>query len=77
MYQPFFGSYLPASKWGRERLTVCPRNPRLEVRFSGLYFTKFRQTHDLAYLLHLGSVAGKVAESGSPTTFDSSPFLDT
>ena len=33
----FFGSYLPASQLGRERLTVCPRNPRLEVRFSGLY----------------------------------------
>ena len=56
---------------------VATTRPKEEVRFSGVYFTKFRQTHDLAYLLHLGSVAGKVAESGSPTTFDSSPFLDT
>jgi hypothetical protein len=38
MYQPFFGSYLPASKLELERLTVGPCNPRLEVRFSGLYF---------------------------------------
>jgi hypothetical protein len=28
---------LPASKLELERLTVCPCNPRLEVRFSGLY----------------------------------------
>ena len=37
MYQPlFFGSYLPDSKLGRERLTVSPQNLRLEVRFSGV-----------------------------------------
>ena len=27
-----------AGEWGRGRLTVSPRNPRLEVRFSGAYF---------------------------------------